>query len=114
MGVVIRVSDNGHIFVVLGRGPDKCWPANIDIFNCFFQCHIFFRYRFTEGIQIDSYQVDKLYILLLCLCHMLNVIPQAQQGAMDPGMQCLYPAVHHFRKTSYVRDIPHDYTCFTQ
>ncbi len=58
-----------------------------------------------EGVEVDHHHVDRFDAVLLHGRHVLGVVPQAEQAAMDLGMEGLDPAVQHLGKAGEIGNI---------
>ena len=63
--------------------------------------------RLLKRVQIDHHHVDRLDPVLLHRGHMLLVPADVQNAAVHLGMQRLYAAVQHLRKSGQIADVAH-------
>jgi len=98
--------------VILGRGPDHCGPADIDVLDGVLDRGAFSRNRLLERIQVHHQQIDRLDAVF---CHDRLVGAAApEQATVDDGVQGLDPAVHDLWKTGLLRDFDHVQAGFAQ
>ncbi len=90
--------------MVLCRGADHRWAADIDILDTLLEACAFIDGG-LERIEIDHQEIDRRDAVILHRLRMLGIVPDCEQAAMHLGMQGLDPAVHHFRKTGQLRNI---------
>src|SRR5262245_4011703 len=87
------------MLIVLRRRPDHTGAADVDILDDLIEgraaCH-----RRFERIKIDDHQIDGNDFMLFHLRDVFRVVSQGENSAMNSWVECLYPAVHHFRKPS--------------
>ena len=96
--VLRRIYHDGDVFVVLGSGAYHGGAADINIFNGFSSGDAGFCNGFTERIEVHSHQVDACNAMFLHSLHMVRVVTDGQDAAVNHGMEGLYTAVHHFRE----------------
>ena len=93
MIIITGIDDHGNEAIVLGRGTQHGWAANIDIFNSAGQVTVRFCHCCLEWIEIDDYQVNRWYVVL---DHdRLILIPARQNATVDFWVQGLDSAIHH-------------------
>src|SRR4029077_2638270 len=51
------IAKREHVTMILRRGAEHRWSADIDLLDCFGDRHPFFRDRRFKWIQIDDYQI---------------------------------------------------------
>jgi hypothetical protein len=56
--------------------------------------------RLLERVEVDADEVDRLDPVLPHGRHVLDVVAQGEQPAMDLGVKRLHPPVHHLREAS--------------
>ena len=105
-GVVGRVGDDGHERVIFCRRTQHRRSANIDVFDRFFEGHVFLGDRLLKRVEVDAHEVDRIERVFLHRRHVLRIVAQMQQPGMHPRMQGFHPAVEHLGKTREVGHIP--------
>src|SRR5262245_61164958 len=103
--VIIGIDDHGHVVMILGRGADHRRAADVDVFDRLLHRHVGFFNLLVERVQVDDYQVDRLYAVFAHLRAMLLVRADAEDAAMNFRVQSLDAAVEHFRKSGEVRNV---------
>ena len=96
-----RIHHDGYIFIVLSCRTYHGRTTDIDVFDGFCAGDVRFCNGFTEWIQVNSHQVDTGDAVFFHGFHMVWVITDSQDAAVNLWMQSLYSAIHHFRKTSH-------------
>jgi len=97
--ILIGTGDDGDEFMILGRGADHAGTADIDILDGLFDRAAGLGHGLLEGIEIHADQVDRVDAVLVHRLHVLGLVAQGQQAAVDFGVQCFDPTVHHLRET---------------
>ena len=102
-GVVIGgVGDDGDEFVVLRGGADQGRAADIDILDAGLAVGAR-RDRRGERVEVADQQVDLADAVRRERREMIGPVAPRQEAAMYRRMQCLDPAVEHFRKAGDLR-----------
>src|SRR3989338_4467490 len=98
--VVASVDHDGHVFVVLRRGADHGWAADVDVLDGVGQVTAGLGDSGGERIEIDRDQVDWLDAVLV---HYRSVDgATAEDASVDFRVQGLDATVHHFREAGVV------------
>ncbi len=106
-GLVIPGLDHDRdVVVVLGRGADHRRAADIDILDAVGETSAFVDGG-LERIEVDHQEVDRRDAVGRHRLRVLGIVPDREQPAMHLRVQRLDPAVHHFRKSGQLRDVPH-------
>ena len=100
--VLRRIDDNRHIFVILRRRAHHGRPADIDIFDGFFQRDAGLGNRFPERIQIDADEINADDAVLFHRGDMRRIVADGQNPAVNFRMQRLHTPVHHLRKSRHI------------
>ena len=90
--------------MVLGGGAGHGRPANVDILDGGVKITAARHYG-LEGIKIADQQVDAFNAMALHRRGVIGFVAQRQKPAMHHRMQCLDPAIHHFRKVGDVGNV---------
>ncbi len=101
--VVRGIDQDGHAFMILGRGPQHRRPADVDILDCISVAATRPRNRRGERVEIDDQQVDRADAVLV---HD-GIIESAasEQRAVHFRVQGLDAPVHDFRKAGLGGDL---------
>ena len=102
-GVIARVDDDGYRFVVFGGGSDQARPANVDVFDRFFQRAVRLQRHQAERVQIDYHQINVRNFELVRNLGIL-AISAPQDAAHDFRVQRFQSAAEAFRKTRNLLD----------
>jgi hypothetical protein len=105
-GVVVRFDDHGDEGVVLGRGPDQCRSADVDVLDAVGELGAG-RDRRLEGIEVDDHQIDGGDAVIRHRGQVALVVAERQDAAMHGRMQGLHPAVHHLGKARVLSHVAH-------
>mmetsp|Transcript_22535 Transcript_22535/g.36534 ORF Transcript_22535/g.36534 Transcript_22535/m.36534 type:complete len:972 (-) Transcript_22535:1500-4415(-) len=100
-GIILNIDHHRHKPMVLRRRADHRRAANVDILDHF---GIFrpFGHGFFKRIEVHNDQIDGTNLMGLHRGHVVVVVAQGKQTAMDHGMQCLDAAIHHLGKTGHL------------
>ena len=102
-GIVGRIADDDHVFVVLGRRAQHGRATDIDVLDGGGQRAIRACGDGIEGIQVDHQQVDRADAMLAH--HRIVDAAAAEQAAMHERVQGLDPTIHDFRKARHRADL---------
>jgi hypothetical protein len=91
--------------VVLGGRADHARPADVDVLDRLVERHARLAHRLLERVEVDADQVDRLDAVLAHGGHVLGVVAQGEQAAVDLRVQRLDAAVHHLREAGDVGDV---------
>ena len=70
--VVRRVDNHRHGGVILGGGPQHGGPADVDVFQRFFQTHIGTADSLPERIKVYHHHIDRVDMVLLQLVQVVG------------------------------------------
>ena len=112
-GIVRRIGEDRHEAVVLRRRAHHRRPANVDILDHFRAARALGDGR-LEGVEVDHHQIDRPDPVGLHRSHVLRVVAQRQQPAVNRGVEGLDPPVHHFGKAGQLRDVLHRKACVAE
>ncbi len=111
--VLGRLGNDRDVLMILRRGADQCGPADIDIFDAFVEAGAT-RHGLGKGIEVGDEEVDRRDAVRGNGGELIGPVAPYQQPTMDRRMQCLDPALEHFRKARDLRDFAHRKAGFAQ
>ncbi len=97
--VVGGVGDDGHVGVVLGRGPHERGSADVDLLDQRGVIEVALRRGLLEAIQVHHHQAEGIDTQFRELLAVRGVSEVRQHPAVDARMERLDTAVEHLRRT---------------
>ena len=104
--VIGRIGHHGDKAVVLGRRPDHCRAADVDVFDAGGVIGAL-GHGFFERVKVDDQKVDRLDPMGGHGQKVFVIVAQRQKAAMHIGVQGFDPTIHHFGKARHIRYIAH-------
>jgi hypothetical protein len=98
--VTLGLNYYGNALPILRRRANHCRSTDIDLFDCLRLRHVLAHDGLLERVKIHDHHIDRFNVVLGHCGHVLGIIPQCQEGAVDSRMQSLDTAIHHLRKAS--------------
>ena len=108
--IVVGVAHDGNVLPIFCCRPQHRWSADVDIFDSFFHNNSFFADGLGERVEIDAYQVDKLYFVTAESCQVFGVVALGEQPAVNFRVEGFYSAVAYLGKTRNLTDVYYLYT----
>jgi hypothetical protein len=105
-GIVGRVGDDGHMLIVLGRGPHHGRAADVDVLDGVVQ-GVGLGHGLHERVEVHAHQVDVAQAVLVHGRHVGRVVPHREDAGVDLGMQGLDAAVQHLREAGEFGHVLH-------
>ena len=105
--VLIWICHDADMRKVFRCRANHARPTNINIFNRLFIRHAIAAYGRLEWIEIDTNQIDRSDSVFGHRGEMRCRVALTKQSTMNPRMQCLQSAVHHFGKARELFDGNH-------
>ena len=90
---------------ILGGGPDHRRPADIDVFNQFFESNAGLGCGFLESVEIHDHHVDGGNAVLGHGGNMFGIFAAMQDAAVNFGVQRLNTPIEHLGKSGEFRNI---------
>jgi hypothetical protein len=103
--VVLRIGDDGHAGVVLGRRTDHRRTADVDVLDRLGQRDVGLGNGFAKGVEIHAHQIDGRDAVACDRRHVLGQIAARQDAGVHLRMQGLDAAVEHFREARVIADL---------
>ena len=91
--------------VILGRAPEHCRPADINLFDRLRPGNARPRHRLNEGIEIDHDQVNGFEAVLFHSGQVGFIIPAMQDPGVNLRMESLDAAIEHLGETGKIVDL---------
>ena len=111
--IIRRVGNDYHRVVVFCRTAHHRRATDVDILD-----NLCARRPFGNGrckrVEIDHHQIDGADAMRLHRRHMLGIIANRQQPAVNRRVQCLHPSIHHLGKAGQFADVLHLQPCCAQ
>ncbi len=95
--VIFGIDHHRHIVVVLGGGADHGGAADVDILDRLLIARAFGDGGF-ERVEVRNQQIDALDRMILHRLGVFGVVANAQEAAMNLGVQRLHAPIHDFRE----------------
>ena len=105
--VVGGFADHGDALAVFRRRAEHRGSAYVDVLDGVCQSHVGLGHRGLERIEVDAYQIDQTYAVLLELSHVVVIVTTAQQGAVHLGVERLHAAAADLGESGDVADAGH-------
>ena len=102
--VIFHIDNNADKRMVLGRRADHRRAADVDVLDDGFTGGTGGP-GLLEGVEIDDEEVDLGNAMLLHRLPVRRIAANAEEAAMDAGMQRLHPPVHDLRKAGEVGNV---------
>ena len=103
--IIAGVDNDPDVRVILRRGADHGWPADVDVLDRLVQRAAGFRHRFAKRIEIDDDEVDRRNAVLGERLPVRRQVASRQDAAVHFRVQGLDAAVEHLRKTGVRSDL---------
>ena len=103
--IVVGIAHDGNVLPIFCCRPQHRWSADVDIFDGVFHSNTFFADGLGERVEIDAYQVDKLYFITAESSQVFGVVALGEQPAVNFRVQGLYSAVAYLGETSNLTDV---------
>ena len=103
--VLLRVGDDRHVLIILGRGPHQGRPADVDVLNDLLVAGPRLGDRCLEWIEVAHDEINRADAELGQGRQMLRAVAAGEDAAVDVRVERLDPAVEDFRKARQVGDV---------
>ena len=103
--VLVGAGHDRDMRVILGRRPDQCRAANIDVFDGILEAGVRPGDRGLERIQVHHDQVDRLKTLAFERGQVVRNVAASEDSTVDLGMQSLDPTAENLGLTGVIGDL---------
>ena len=99
-----RIAQRQYMTMILRRGAQHRWTADVDLLDRFFDRHAFFRDRRFEWVQIHDDEIDRRNRQTLDVRDVIGVIAIMQNRAEHFRRERLYASAENFGSARPFRD----------
>ena len=100
--VIVRRGHDGYVAKILGGRAHHGRPTNINVFDDLVKMNARLGRGLLEGVKVHHHHIYWLDSVFFGCGNVGRIAPHMQNAAMHPGMQGLYPPIHHFRESGEI------------